>query len=133
MWSFGCVILEFLTWLLQGPVALTRFTTERIMATPNSNVPVQDDHFFMLKYDQKAKPLGAEVRVTVRELIESLYNEPNCEGAVRDMLQIVERDMLKVDPLDRIGSDELLPKLQKVLAEAETNSKDLKVDGSDSH
>jgi serine/threonine protein kinase len=118
IWSFGCVILEFIMWFLQGPRALERFTNDRIMATPHSNIPLQDDHFFMLNLDREAKLLGAEVRVTVRKAIQDLYDEPDCTGAIRDILQIVEKDMLVVDQVARIPSGELVSMLRKILAKA---------------
>ena len=55
-------------------------------------------------------------------LIKALYNEANCAGAVRDILQVVENDMLEINQLARVDSGELLRKLQKILVDAETNS-----------
>jgi hypothetical protein len=53
IWSFGCVIFECLIWLLHGYKAVEKFSQQRIMATEGSGLPFKDDHFFMLRYEDR--------------------------------------------------------------------------------
>jgi hypothetical protein len=108
--------MEFLIWLLQGRHAVSHFAKDRIMATPGSNMPLKDDHFFMLQYDHCAEPTGAVIRSTVERYICALYNEPGCTGPLREILDIVRNEMLVIGEGDRAGSEILHSKFRGIEA-----------------
>lgn len=96
VWSFGCVVFEGLIWLLFGNEIVDRFSQDRILATPGSNLPFKDDHFFMLRYED-GKPVDAIIRETVKKYSDDMRKHERCVGAIKELLDIVTEFMLVVD------------------------------------
>lgn len=114
VWSFGCVVFEFLIWLLYGGEGVRRFAAERIMATPGSGLPMKDDHFFMLQYENE-EVVGVGVRETIKKYEEEMRGNENCQGALGEVLDVVLQDMLVVNRRDRGSADALAPKFGFIL------------------
>ncbi|KAF2267282.1 kinase-like protein [Lojkania enalia] len=125
IWSLGCVILEFLIWLLQGSKGVERFATERIMETPGSGVPLKDDHFFMLEYEG-GQTMRAMVRETVERWVQALYADEMCVGMVREVLGLVVGDMLVVEHEKRASSEVLREKLKWISNDMEMEERDVR-------
>jgi serine/threonine protein kinase len=118
IWSMGCVYLQFVTWLLEGPVGLTDFTNTRMER--NDVDVVEDDVFYtpLLLGDVKK----AEIRSGVRLWIEYLRKSPACSGFIKDMLDLVQHRMLLISTKDRIDAKGLNSTLRGILIQAQEDS-----------
>ena len=114
IWSFGCVIFEGLIWLLHGYDAVQNFSQQRIMATEGLGLPFKDDHFFMLRYEDR-KPVGAKIRETVEKYSEGIREHERCVGAVKELLDIVMENMLVVNHNERGIASDIVSKYQGIL------------------
>jgi serine/threonine protein kinase len=121
IWSLGAIFLEFIIWLRHGSAGLLVFSSDRLRADPLLGARWIDDYFFSLIYEEDA-PVNAEVRSSVRSWIDRLGEDCSDRCALRDVLRIVERDLLVVDPEKRIKAHELLAKLNVIVAGAETSA-----------
>lgn len=64
IWSLGCVFLEFLTWLVEGPRSVYEFSTQRCQAAGDG---VEDDTYFTI-FNLENGSSYAEVRQGVSTL-----------------------------------------------------------------
>lgn len=115
IWSFGCIFLEFITWLLEGGVGLHNFGQARMAVAPDG---VIDDLFYMLIDSGLGK--RAEIRQGVTDWMERLRLHPFCSDMVLDLLDLVQNCMLKVNSEDRIRAYELETFLTKKVEESKT-------------
>ena len=103
VWSFGCVLLEFVIWLLHGNDAVHTFGAQRSMRTPGSGLPLKDDHFYTLVYANK-QPVGATVRAAVSKCLENIRQDRRCVGDLGLIMRLVAEEMLVVDEHARSDS-----------------------------
>ncbi|WQF88429.1 Putative protein kinase [Colletotrichum destructivum] len=103
IWSLGCVFLEFTTWLLIGSNGDARFSRAR---TTKGIGDLPDDGYFVIKRDEAAGSLRAEIKPSVSQplvqWIDELRQHPNCITFLQRMLDIIETRMLLVDVEERI-------------------------------
>ena len=121
IWSLGAIFLEFIIWLRHGLAALLVFSSDRLKADPLLGARWNDDYFFSLIYEEDSA-VDAKVRSSVRSWIDRLGEDCSDRCVLRDVLRIVERDLLVVDPGKRIKAHELLAKLNGIVAGAETSA-----------
>ncbi|KAH8817014.1 putative cyclin-dependent kinase 2 [Xylogone sp. PMI_703] len=114
MWSLGCVLLEFITWLLKGGKAIYEFAEKRDEKAPDG---VNDDTFYTVQ-ELENKTKEAVVRKGVVDWISSLYENGRCSPMIRALLRLVESKMLVIDPSQRLKADELDPRLSDICDEA---------------
>jgi serine/threonine protein kinase len=108
IWSLGCVFLEFATWLLKGEEGLYEFENARIQDTEG----ILEAKFFTLQQKSTdGKPI-ATVSPAIRECIMNLRNHRRSSPSIRDLLDIIELDMLVVNSRDRIRAAELVTRIQ---------------------
>lgn len=103
IWSLGCVFLEFMTWILLGPKGLLQFREARTAKAHNG---ITDDTFYML-FDSGPGYRSGEVREGVRNWITNLHQCNTSSKMVRDVLDLVEKQMLQVKMGDRISARKL--------------------------
>ncbi|TVY16217.1 Cyclin-dependent kinase 14 [Lachnellula arida] len=115
IWSLGCLLLEFITWIVDGAQGLDAFGDLRIEETADG---IYDDSFYTVT--QKPPP-RAIIRKGVREWIEHLRGQPQCSKFLLDFLGLILGRLLTTEPKDRISSDELDRKLSKILQRVQTD------------
>ncbi|KAI1876173.1 uncharacterized protein JN550_001669 [Neoarthrinium moseri] len=98
IWSAGCVILEFIIWLLEGPKGLKDFNDKIVDEFR------KECHYFELKKENGQTT--SKVHTAVEHKMKSLSSHPWCEQsktALGDLLKLV-RDRLLVVTLDAPAS-----------------------------
>lgn len=115
MWMLGCVFLEFLVWLLEGSSGLREFGERRSHTSLFRGAPFTNDYFYSIVYDESEKRQYAELRPSVRQTIAQLRKISGGSQLLRDLLNIVENDLLSVDQHARATSAELSLKLENLL------------------
>ncbi|KAI3336767.1 kinase-like domain-containing protein [Xylariaceae sp. AK1471] len=101
IWTLGCLFLEFITWYIGGWKLLKEFQQRR----RRSNHSVHhNDAFFELTDDLGGGIDGhgplhyAKLKPVVIEHFEKLRKSPKSSLFINDLLAIIERDMLIVEP-----------------------------------
>jgi hypothetical protein len=113
----GCIILEFVVWLLHDAQALGSFRRAR-----------KWDHHKEYSYyrpkpattHQNPEPAETtEIHPAVHEAMECLREDPRCAStALHDVVNLVDQKLLKIDPLDRAEAAELHKELQAIFERA---------------
>jgi serine/threonine protein kinase len=116
IWSLGCVFLEFIIWLLDGPQGLEKFADDRLMKARDG---VYDNSFFIVALRSDTGKYVADVRPSVREWIRDLHERGS--ALIHDLLDLIEQDMLVVRPQNRITSGRLSQKLERFATLAATD------------
>ncbi|KAH8734201.1 hypothetical protein BGZ61DRAFT_585835 [Ilyonectria robusta] len=83
-----------------------------------------DDSYFIVKRDEVAGVLRAEVKPSVTEWIGKLRQQPNCTAFVRRMLDIIETRMLVVDVGERIDAAQFVSVLKEATSQIGTDISD---------
>ena len=117
IWCFGCVFLEFITWILDGNTALEKFADARLAARNFDGV--HDDTFYTLHNSDTGK--SCTVRPEVTNWIQRLRSHEHCSGMIRDLLGLVEDEMLQVRSEDRVRSGELKERLKSMVTKCRLN------------
>jgi serine/threonine protein kinase len=117
IWSFGCIFLEFITWIIYGYDGLKDFAEARIAMAHDG---ISDDTYYMLIISTSER--GAVVREVVINWIAQLRRELRCSEMIGDLLDLAQQHMLRVDSKDRIQCKELDSKLKSMLEAAEANT-----------
>lgn len=109
MWSAGCMLLEFIVWLLYGFEAVKTFRSRRISSKDDPTTA--PGNFFRQK---KGK---VKIHSMVKRAMDLLRKDPRCEEgtALAELLDMVENRLLKVDPKERAEAPELYEKLQELV------------------
>jgi serine/threonine protein kinase len=110
IWSLGCVFLELITWLLEGSVGLDEFHEQRKEKAYDG---VNDDTYYTIVGTEIAR--DAEVRKGVVSWMESLRTSRGCSTMIKDLLYLVESDMLRVDSKERIRAKDLDARLKQMV------------------
>jgi serine/threonine protein kinase len=121
IWSFGCVLLEFITWILKGGPSVDDFSEARAEGEGSIN----DDLFYTIEYGNFGGTRfkkGAFLRRGVVKWIETLKSEPHCTNVLRDLLDLIQNRMLAIDTSDRITSKDLSDEVEKMVQKAENDS-----------
>lgn len=115
VWSLGCVILEFLVWLLYGYDELTRFH-EKIRGPMGEARP-----FYVIERDN-GKPV-AKVCSIVTHYMDYISKDPECaEGTgLGDLLRFTQRYLLVVSLASRSTAETCLNLLDLIVKMGEEN------------
>jgi serine/threonine protein kinase len=119
IWSFGCIFLEFITWLLEGSSGLEKFNKMRELKAVDK---VVDDVYYTLSYpgnDTDQVPDRADVRQGVIEWIGCLRKSPRHSEMSVEFLNLIERRMVLVDSKERIGAESLASEVNRMLEKGE--------------
>jgi serine/threonine protein kinase len=116
IWGLGCLYLEFISWLVCGWEQLERFPEARVRIA--TNIPqLHDDMFFTILEGEKR----AVVRHGVENWIKDLHEMPRCSQFIHEMLDLISKDMLLVDPVARIWIGPLNSKMAQMVEKAHQN------------
>jgi serine/threonine protein kinase len=113
-WSMGCIILEFVVWLLRGNPAIVSFRTVR--------ASVEHSYYIQESGSTASERLSDkfEVDPQVCRAICELLNDPRCRGtALGRLVEIVRDDLLRIDYEDRLLAEDLRKKLSDILESVE--------------
>ncbi|KAF2265196.1 hypothetical protein CC78DRAFT_567769 [Lojkania enalia] len=101
IWCLGCVYLEFIAWMLGGADLLEEFATRRVALDIFLNQKI--DTFFLAEKKIESNPSEAEVMVkpVVTEFISELHRHPNCTEYYHNFLNMIQQDMLLIEPGNR--------------------------------
>ena len=110
IWSLGCVFLEFVIWLLDGPRGLEKFADDRLIQTRDG---LHDDSFFIVALHSDTRKYVADVRPSVKRWIRDLHTHQRSSPVVHDLLNLIDQEMLVVSPQSRITSGSLSEKLER--------------------
>ncbi|KAI1145055.1 kinase-like domain-containing protein [Nemania diffusa] len=106
MWSLGCVLAELVTWYLLGGDAVTQFRSERLEDTTPG---MKEDNFFSMPDHPDYHPVGrATEKKSVLEHFNMLRNLPDCTDFLLDLIDFVDRKLLRMSPEKRCQIPELL-------------------------
>ncbi|KAK0662972.1 HET-domain-containing protein [Cercophora samala] len=134
MWSFGCIALEMIVWLLYGSDSLEKFNSQIIDEGRHRS------HWFVVDHNDKSR---VRVHPHVKATIQALYSDPECREntALRDLLKIVETKLLVVELRDnhlgpfngssppksgdgsRVYSGELMKSLNEIVSRGQEREK----------
>ncbi|KAK0712484.1 kinase-like domain-containing protein [Lasiosphaeria miniovina] len=105
IFSFGCVILEYITWYLLGNDGVKEFSETRFEA--ESHRPgFKSDAFFSI-HSSLSKVDKVVLKPQVLGHIKNLNKNRRCSWYLHQMLELVEERMLNLDPKKRIQSSQL--------------------------
>ncbi|KAI0387448.1 kinase-like domain-containing protein [Hypomontagnella monticulosa] len=108
IWSLGCTFLEFITWFLQGNEAVLdefpEYRSEIDLYGINSHTFLTVQHY----EGHRSVTLKAQI-VT---WIQRLRNNKLCSMYLKDLLHIIQRDMLVVSPLNGRTANDISRELE---------------------
>ncbi|WQF89421.1 Putative protein kinase [Colletotrichum destructivum] len=96
IWSLGCILLEFMTWMLGGAEYLDDFKRSRLLLDLHVN-PIKTDIFWERVPLGTLDHVGTRLKPAVSKHIEELRSHQNCSPYVQDVLDLVV-DMLVIEP-----------------------------------
>jgi serine/threonine protein kinase len=118
IWSFGCVLLEVLVWIVHGPDELRAFTARRSQPGHDERSDYQSDAFCCM-----TKSHGLQLKSEVTSCMQKLrkhHRLSNADSSLSKLLKLVQQT-LKINPMDRMKAVELKKQLSRIsnLAEIE--------------
>ncbi|CAI6287386.1 unnamed protein product [Periconia digitata] len=99
IWSFGCVLLEFIVWFASGYQGVEDFSTAR---KDDSNLLVPGDHF----YDYHKADQAVSVKKSVSDQFQSIHDLATSDLIV-DLAAFIESRILLADPSERATCQEI--------------------------
>ncbi|KAI0127542.1 kinase-like domain-containing protein [Xylariales sp. AK1849] len=123
IWSLGCVFLQFVTWYVQGWQGVDEFSKRRV-GDDNSDIP--EDVFFnfvTLTGENGQELMGARAKRSVADTFRQLYEDDDCPDFLRDFLDLIETDLLRMRPTKRAKVEDIVNRLRK-LSETCINDQD---------
>ncbi|KAJ2990550.1 hypothetical protein NUW58_g2892 [Xylaria curta] len=106
MWSLGCVLTELVTWYLLGGTAVNEFRKERLEDTTPG---MKEDIFFSLPDHPDYRPPGrATTKRSVCKHLDMLRNLPGCTDFLLDLINFVDKQLLRMGPEKRCQVPQLL-------------------------
>lgn len=117
MWEFGCLLLDFATWLRDGEPGLEAFAASRLQVDRGFGIEFENDFFFDLS-SPTAISEGSEARVvrlnTATEKQLAYLKTKSIDPVICDLLSIIQQDLLKIGSEERISSTALVSKLRQL-------------------
>jgi len=115
IWSLGCVFLEFVCWLIEGPTSVCTFQAG---LEENVGSETYGARFFDLEPDPETGGKRAVVSAFIRTWIHDL-REAHTSPLIRRLLDLVQDDMLVIDAERRCLCDDLAKKLESMISMAQ--------------
>jgi len=109
IFSFGCVVLEFITWYLLGYDGVKDFADARLEAEKH-RPGFFSDRYYSIVSDSPNGP-EAVLKKKVQDHISNLVHHEGCSWYLKEMLHLVENKMLNPEPSRRIKSHQLTKRL----------------------
>lgn len=120
IFSFGCVVLECITWYLLGHDKVDQFSNAR--AEEEAHRPgFNTDNYFRITLQEDGTQ-RAVLKPQVLDQISVLRQHRRCSWYLYEVLELVEKHMLNPDPRQRISSSDLTKKFDTYRRTCETDS-----------
>ncbi|KAK0112050.1 hypothetical protein ONS96_001310 [Cadophora gregata f. sp. sojae] len=124
IWSFGCITLEFIIWLLYGTWSLNEFNKMYVINELDQQCPY-------FEVEGKGENKRAKVHPAVSETMDLLSRDQECkvgqDSAIKDLLRIVRTKLLVVSLKTGAGSrataGELRQALDEIVRKGEENER----------
>ncbi|EUC34846.1 hypothetical protein COCCADRAFT_35545 [Bipolaris zeicola 26-R-13] len=113
VWALGCVFLQFVTWYCGGNKLVEWFGKRRLVKDLQA-ANMKTDTFFILYVDQGQ--IKAKVKPAVVEIIEALQGYKTCTREYRELLNMIQQDMLVVQQQAPTQEDNNTSKSQEALS-----------------
>lgn len=112
-WSFGCVLLEFVIWLLYDFDAIKNFEENR-------RRPLENPHASFYQMTSA----GADISLEVLDAIKALRRDPRCKGgtALGSVVNLIADKLLVTTVQDRCNAEQLRYDLQNIVDDAQDPS-----------
>lgn len=133
IWSFGCILLQFVVWYLRGWQGVDDFSRAR--SADSRGAPIQADIFFGLEggnvtgfrarvKDSVSKvsafvPILSIVLILDVQMIDSLKRDTACSDYILDLLEYVQNCLLRVDNLKRARIGDIVGKFKRLHRECQ--------------
>ncbi|RWA14409.1 hypothetical protein EKO27_g637 [Xylaria grammica] len=102
IWGLGCVLLQFLTWFINGPVDLRQFDEDRLNELDENNLNFKEDKFF-----KSIQSTGAGHKSSVESQFDNLQNKVTKGNYLYDCLELIRTKMLQIDVTQRADCKEV--------------------------
>ncbi|GAW21444.1 hypothetical protein ANO14919_109630 [Xylariales sp. No.14919] len=115
IWSFGCLLLETVVWLLRGWEGLLQFELARRgpgLAVRQDNI--KKDCFFDMAHPSTGTVPFPVLKASVLQCIEALSYDQNGSPFLRDLLHLILRYLLDVNKQSRLTSGALVQTLRQL-------------------
>ncbi|KAL6412176.1 serine/threonine protein kinase [Ilyonectria robusta] len=123
LWSLGCVLLQFITWYVEGWHGVDKFSERRRMEDSPKHLLggnfLSEDTFFNFRGAVSENPVVVNKAVT--EQIEMLVQHERCSDLFVDVLDFIANRLLIVDPKPRATSAEAREKFAKIKKKFESD------------
>ncbi|KAI1363887.1 kinase-like domain-containing protein [Xylaria arbuscula] len=106
IWSLGCVMLQFLTWLISGPDGLRQFDEARLVEMDQNGLNFVDDKFFVITHNGDAGH-----KHSVQSHVEKLQSSVTKGSYLYDCLALIRDRMLHLDVSTRADCQEVHKRL----------------------
>ncbi|KAM7199737.1 Protein kinase-like domain containing protein [Naviculisporaceae sp. PSN 640] len=109
-WSVGCVLMEFVVWLLYGSEAVKTFQDRR-------KTPDRFNDFYYDRFGAFFRRDIIEVHPVVKRAFVKLREDARCghDRALGDLLTLISNRLLQINPKQRATAPELHTELNKIL------------------
>ncbi|KAI1424892.1 kinase-like domain-containing protein [Xylaria sp. FL1777] len=102
IWGLGCVLLQFLTWLISGPQGLRQFDQDRFEEMDENNLNFKEDKFF-----KSIQTEDAGHKSSVQSWIKDLQAEVTQGNYLYDCLELIRTRMLQIGVTERADCKEV--------------------------
>ncbi|KAI9167743.1 ornithine decarboxylase antizyme [Paramyrothecium foliicola] len=121
IWTFGCVLLEFVIWYFRGWDGVDKFSKDR--AIEDFNEIKEDTYFQLVKIDQPPpNDIGGRLKPSVERWIQEIQDDPDCSEYFNELLDFILKSLLRIRPGKRPKSHELKKKFDGMLGKCELNA-----------
>jgi serine/threonine protein kinase len=113
LWSFGCVLLEFIEWFLCGWQGVENFSKKRASTSVTGLPGYREDNFFNIN-SMGEIPQKATAKECVHLEFHTLRHHENSSDAILDLLNYIEDRLLRMEPKARDSCDNVVDRLQEI-------------------
>ncbi|KAH4177188.1 hypothetical protein HBI49_055760 [Parastagonospora nodorum] len=110
IWSFGCVLLEFVVWYILGWHGVRDFAEQRNV---DSNTKIPSDQFFNF-FEYKHDLNEAKLKSSVYRTLAILRESDASSDLMIDLLDLIESRLLRSRTYERASCDELVAQLDTI-------------------
>ncbi|CAG8978538.1 hypothetical protein HYALB_00012269 [Hymenoscyphus albidus] len=113
IWSFGCLLLEFVTWYLLGWEGFDDFSKARMNEDTESIVP-EDVFFCFVRMGGENGEQLARAKPSVANQINQLYRQSHGSDYILEFLKFIEERLIRIDPTKRATCWDIVNKLSEL-------------------
>ncbi|CAI9632475.1 hypothetical protein GT037_010222 [Alternaria burnsii] len=107
IWSFGCVLFQFVVWYVLGWQGVQEFSDRR---KEDSTLPVPLDNFFHFNKNEGS----IEAKQSIRNEFTMLREHPSTSDFIVDLVDLIEFDLLRLRVGQRASSADIVTRLKTI-------------------